>query len=60
MTSEARTSEKVIFANVKVGRYFVWARSPELGPLLKCDAGSALDLDDREHRIDADEEIVTS
>lgn len=58
--TDVRSKETVIFANVKVGRYFVWARSPELGPLLKCDERSALDLDDREHRINADEEIVTS
>lgn len=58
MSSETRTSELVTFKDLPIGKYFVWKRDPQLGPLMKCNTREAVDDSDRHRRIDPDEEVA--
>ena len=53
-----QTSEKRTFDEVPCGRYFVWSRCPELGPLLKIDPRHGMDNSNAAYRIDGDEEVL--
>lgn len=52
------TSDKLTFGDLPDGKYFIWSRSPELGPLRKCNARQALTDRDEPYRIASDEEVV--
>lgn len=53
-----RSAEKRAFRDLAVGRYFVWVRSPELGPLMKANDREAVDDLDVFHLIWDDEEVL--
>lgn len=54
------TDERVscMFDDIAIGESFVWARSPELGPMRKCGTTRAVDLDGKFHLIHPDEDVV--
>lgn len=52
------TKHEMTFQDLPVGRYFVWARDPNLGVLMKCNSREAVDDSDVHRTIDPDEGVV--